>query len=423
MVFLSFILGIVVLLFLITLHELGHFLMAKIFKVYIYEFSIGIGPKLISWAGKETKYSIRLLPFGGYISTASELLDPPDNMKNIEIDKKRYIEGINRGKRLLIILSGVLTNLLIALTMFTSIFLISGYSPNDLHGYGAMYYTEENSPSKILGLNNDDKKNPDIIYKIWFVNFYYNKTVISIKSNTNNTIKFNEGHSLKDLKSKDGEQVYSVISPSLANPLNFYNSAMVINKFLSFNKDDNQHKNVIFVQTGIYNHKTKNVTLQPVSKITYGYFFDKKTPFIMKNHYIIGMKAPDFYFSSSLSAYLYGWKKTFYESGSILRSFGKIFTGQFSELSGPIGAFEQTKNYIKSGPTSFFIYVAILSSNLFVLNLIPIPPLDGFRFFEVFIEMCIRRELNSKLKLIVTVIGISLFMFLFIGLTLKDLFI
>ena len=58
--------------FLVFIHEGGHFLVAKACKVLVHEFSIGFGPKLISWQGKETKYSIRLIPLGGYVDMLGE---------------------------------------------------------------------------------------------------------------------------------------------------------------------------------------------------------------------------------------------------------------------------------------------------------------------------------------------------------------
>ena len=60
--------------FLIFIHELGHFLTARLFHVTIYEFAIGMGPKLISWKSKKngTAYSLRALPIGGFVSMEGE---------------------------------------------------------------------------------------------------------------------------------------------------------------------------------------------------------------------------------------------------------------------------------------------------------------------------------------------------------------
>ena len=67
LIYFLLILGVIVL-----VHEFGHFIMAKIFKVYVFEFAIGMGPKIFEIKGKETVYSIRLLPLGGFVSLAGE---------------------------------------------------------------------------------------------------------------------------------------------------------------------------------------------------------------------------------------------------------------------------------------------------------------------------------------------------------------
>ena len=83
--------------FLIFFHELGHFLFAKLFKVYVYEFSIFMGPKLFQKKIGETKYSIRLLPIGGYVSMAGENDSQSErNAKEIEEEDATVNEVINQ---------------------------------------------------------------------------------------------------------------------------------------------------------------------------------------------------------------------------------------------------------------------------------------------------------------------------------------
>ena len=66
----TFIASVFVFCLLIFIHEFGHFIAAKAVGVTVHEFAIGMGPKIISWQGKETKYSIRILPIGGYVKLA-----------------------------------------------------------------------------------------------------------------------------------------------------------------------------------------------------------------------------------------------------------------------------------------------------------------------------------------------------------------
>lgn len=103
--------------FLIMFHELGHFTAAKMFKVYVQEFSIGFGPALIHKKRKkgETYFSLRVIPFGGYVSMYGEDTELKDGQV---IDKKRSLEGIKRWKRLVIMFAGVFMNAILALLIF-----------------------------------------------------------------------------------------------------------------------------------------------------------------------------------------------------------------------------------------------------------------------------------------------------------------
>ena len=77
---------------LITIHELGHFIVAKIFGVYCHEFSIGMGPAIFSKKKGETKYSIRWLPIGGYVSMAGEEVN-----SNIKEDDSNIVDAEQFG--------------------------------------------------------------------------------------------------------------------------------------------------------------------------------------------------------------------------------------------------------------------------------------------------------------------------------------
>ena len=110
------ILGIIVL-----VHELGHLISAKAFGVYCKEFAIGFGPKIKSIQGKETLYSIRALPLGGFVSMAGESGVEFDN-----IDSSRTLKGIAPYKRIIIMLSGIFNNLVLAYLIFVVLFMIAG---------------------------------------------------------------------------------------------------------------------------------------------------------------------------------------------------------------------------------------------------------------------------------------------------------
>lgn len=129
--------------FLILTHELGHFTMARIFDVKVNEFSIGMGPRLFGWKGKETAYNLRLLPFGGYCAMEGESEESEDG---------RAFGAKAPWKRALIILAGATVNLLTGLLIVTVL-----VATLDLIGTPVISSFAEPSTSKAQGLQEGDR--------------------------------------------------------------------------------------------------------------------------------------------------------------------------------------------------------------------------------------------------------------------------
>ena len=103
--------------FLVTIHEGGHFLMAKLFKIKVEEFSIGFGPRIITKQGKETLYSISLIPFGGYVRMLGE---------EERSDDPRSFNNSKLWKRMMVVLAGPIVNICFALLVYFVLVLSSG---------------------------------------------------------------------------------------------------------------------------------------------------------------------------------------------------------------------------------------------------------------------------------------------------------
>ena len=119
----NILLFIIILTIIIAIHEFGHFIWAKITGVYVYEFAIGMGPKIISKQYGETVYSIRAIPFGGFCSLAGEDLDADDAKK---IPKKKRLQNKSCWERFLIMVFGPLNNFILAVVLLFFIALIWG---------------------------------------------------------------------------------------------------------------------------------------------------------------------------------------------------------------------------------------------------------------------------------------------------------
>ena len=133
----------------ITLHEFGHLIAAKIFGVYCREFSIGMGPKLTSFKGKETEYSLRAIPIGGYVAMAGEP-DEDDRMPD-NLPHERTLPGIKPWRRIIIYLAGIMMNILLFIVAFTIFFSVVGIDNPEMTT-STVYQVQENSPAHLSGI-------------------------------------------------------------------------------------------------------------------------------------------------------------------------------------------------------------------------------------------------------------------------------
>ncbi len=141
----SIIYFILVLSIVVFIHELGHFVFAKRAKIYVYEFSIGMGPQIFKFKRKndETVYSIRLFPIGGFCSLAGEAIeDDKDLPKNSKLQDKTWMQ------RFLTIIAGVMFNFIFAIFIFFCVGLFTGIPNNK----PVVSQVVEDSPAYIAGI-------------------------------------------------------------------------------------------------------------------------------------------------------------------------------------------------------------------------------------------------------------------------------
>lgn len=146
LIYFVIILGVIVL-----VHEFGHFIFAKMFGIYVYEFAIGMGPRLFHWKSKkgETEYSIRAIPIGGFCSLAGEDLDNDDKIK---IPSDRRLQSKPAWQRFLVMFFGAGNNFILAFLLLLVIAL----------GWGAttskpiISELVANNPAEIAGLEVGD---------------------------------------------------------------------------------------------------------------------------------------------------------------------------------------------------------------------------------------------------------------------------
>lgn len=184
MTFLSIIVFILILGLIVLVHEFGHFIWAKKFGVHIYEFSIGMGPVLLTHEGKKDhiKYRLRALPIGGFVQMAGEVYEDDD-----KIPKEKFMCNKPWHQRLIIIIAGVVNNFILALVLLFTFAIIWGSPSNK----PVISDADKDYPIYKAGI----RKN-DVIYKInnKRVKSWDRAQILLAMNSKNNTYKIEVKH-------------------------------------------------------------------------------------------------------------------------------------------------------------------------------------------------------------------------------------
>lgn len=175
---------------LIIVHELGHFIMAKVNKIKVDEFAIGMGPKIFSVQGKETKYSIGLFPIGGYVKMMGE---------EEEVHDERSFSSKSPLRRISVIIAGATMNFLFAIVIFTVSLNKFGYRLPKVNGL------IENMPAVEAGLKDGDEFLRINGSKV----FSADDLIIGINLSKENPINF--------IVDRNGEKKEVTVTPKLVN--------------------------------------------------------------------------------------------------------------------------------------------------------------------------------------------------------------
>ena len=146
----NLLLFIVILGIIVFVHEFGHFIFAKIAGVYVFEFAIGMGPKIWGFKKGETEYNLRAIPIGGFCSMAGEDFDDEELKK---VPKKRRLQAKTAWQRFLIMVFGPMNNFILAVVLLLFIALVWGGSTMD----PVITQVESGSVAEKIGMNAGDR--------------------------------------------------------------------------------------------------------------------------------------------------------------------------------------------------------------------------------------------------------------------------
>ena len=338
----------------IFIHELGHFITAKLFGVYCAEFSLGMGPKIFSKKKGETDYQVRALPIGGYVAMAGET-DQEDNEIMKDVPYERTLKGIKTWKKCVIMLAGVFMNFVLALVLLISVYSVIDVQTN-LPVIGGL--------AKDGGALQAGIEVGDTIDKITIdgqeslIASYSDITKVLSNDNLNlDTDTVNVNIEI----TRDGQTIQKDV-------------------VASYNKDSDSYR------IGI-NPQTRNLS-----------FFE---------------------------AIQYGFNQFCTYALIIFTTLGKLITDSantIGQLSGPAGIYNVTAQVTESGSISTLLSLtALLSTNIGMFNLIPIPVLDGSQVLIALIERLIGREIPIKIKYALQLAGLALVFGLMIYVTINDI--
>ncbi len=406
---------------LVFFHELGHLIFAKRAGILCREFAIGFGPKIFTHKRNETVYTIRLLPIGGFVRMAGE--DP----EMVEI-KPGYRVGLLFG--------------------------------------------EDNKVNKII-LNNKDKypdalvlevEQADVEHQLFIKgyedgndaelkSFSLSPTAVFIENGTETQIApHNRQFSSKTL----GQRTLAIFAGPMMNFVLAIVVFMIIALFQGMPSDkpilgelasdgsaiDAGLKTGDVVQTiegaeiSSWSDVVEIIQRNPENELDFLIDRNGETMEISvtpdkreveleggqsETIGIIGVYAP--IEKDAMKAILYGFQETYTWTKEIIVAVGKLVTGQFSidALAGPVGIYESTSIVAQSGIWYLMRWAAVLSINLGIMNLLPIPALDGGRLMFFAVEAVRGKPIDPQKEGMVHFIGFALLMLLMLVVTWNDI--
>jgi len=415
---------------LVTFHEFGHYYVARLCNVKVLNFSIGFGKNIYTkkFKGNDTEYSIGLIPLGGYVKML-ESHEVSDQHSDLEycFDKQ------NVYKRFLIVAAGPVFNLILAIIFFTFVHFkgISGIKPivdsvDSIHNSGLALQVNNMEIYKV----NDQytKRWQDVRIEILNSTVDRKPITLYLKDDTDKDYTINLAINYDEILQKEGDIIRNLgIQPSQPNLLPIIGGVQPntpaslaglkagdfiqsingkdVSNWTDWTQTIKDNPNNELEITLIRDNKEQKTLLIPTQKE-----IDKKI------FGFAGVTAD----TSSLEQYKVTVAYSFFNSVHhsfiltyqysllTLKMIYKLFTGQanLKNISGPISIAEYTGKSLTMGIVYFAYILAILSISLGILNLLPIPMLDGGHLMFYLFEILTGNPISERIQLVGQQIGL-----------------
>lgn len=471
---LNVILAILVLSVIIIIHEFGHFIVAKANGITVVEFSLGFGPKLLHFKKGETEYCLKLLPFGGacimlgqdFIESMSDDDDDNDDKKDLEKhingeysdgnasskDAGSYMSGkvlenaLDNGydmsksfanksvwSRIAVIAAGPIFNFILAFVCAIVIIGSIGYDPCTVD---VIY---DNSPAAQAGLQQGDK-----IVKV-------NNQGITFYRDYSFYRYYHADKEMKITYVRDGEKYTTTLTPEYVKQEKYQMGIIITENCMISSVSDNtpasragiKSKDIIKSINGV--EMTNNTQITEAITSCNGQQLDvvvvrdgkevnlKVTPEYVENEsYYTGFACYGARTKlSPMGTIKYAFCEVGYSINTVIKSLGMMFTGQVgvNDLMGPVGTVSAMSDIVEESKAdgTFYVFLNLLnlagliSANLGVMNLLPIPALDGGRLVFLILEVLRGKPVKKEHEGMVHFIGMILLVILMVYIMFKDI--
>lgn len=325
---------------LIFVHELGHFLIAKLFKVRVLKFSLGFGPKVIGKVMGETEYLISAFPLGGYVKMFGE---NPDEQNVDEEEKSGSFAHKPVYQRFLIILAGPVFNLLFSIVIFFFVFSIMGV-PNSLDTTRIGKVTED-SPALKAGIKEGDE--------FLAINGKETNTWMDVLEGVKNS----GGEPLDILLKRGDEELTVSVTPEINEAKNVFNEVI----------EKRYMVGIMMANERVYESVSLWEALVKACEQTWMFI------------YMTGL--------------------------GIWKIIQRVIPA--SELGGPIMIAQIAGQQLKAGWDDLAYFTGLISVNLGILNLLPIPVLDGGHLVFLTAEAIRSKPLSERMQIMAQQVGIA----------------
>ena len=394
---------------LITIHELGHFLVARLFKVKVLKFAIGFGPKVFTKTTQNTEYTLRLIPFGGFVQMEGE-------------EERSEDEGAFNKKpvwqRILIVSAGAIVNIVFALIIFFSICSVQNLYEssiiNNLEIGDVAYNAGLRNGDEILKVNNKrtlkgwkvdeeilEAKNDEMIFEI-----KRNDRIIEMPISIKESVRGMIGVGFS------GDRSVTYIyqgSPAEKAGIKLGDVVIGINGMTTYTTDD-------IIKT-IRTLPNQDISITVLRDNDYTIALNLKTVAETKRFFDLSYEYIEPGFFEGLR---YALDDTAWYFGANMEAYAKMFTGNMEnvEVMGVVGiANEITKT---SAWNDFFYMMCAISLSLGIFNLLPIPALDGGRILLLVVEGIRRKPLKEKTEQNIIMVGFIIIILFALVVTFMD---